>query len=212
MSEVHEFDVVVVGCGIAGLSASLASQEQGVRVAMLERAPYEERGGNTRFTEAFLRMDNIDQVAHDFEAHFLENAGGHLDPSLVAETTRDYKSWPSVVKCLNFFDPEVLYSFAENAGPTLNWLTSHGMRFDYTTTPFLTTCTSRMAPVGGGLALVETLSERAVKLGVEIFYETTAYDLIMDDSAKVTGLKAVGKNNQAMGISCALCHSCVRWF
>ena len=34
-----EADVVVVGCGIAGLSAAVSAQQAGAKVALLERAP-----------------------------------------------------------------------------------------------------------------------------------------------------------------------------
>jgi tricarballylate dehydrogenase len=45
-------DVVVVGCGIAGLAAGVAALQGGASVTILERAPREERGGQTRYTEA----------------------------------------------------------------------------------------------------------------------------------------------------------------
>ena len=39
MNNTREYDVVVVGCGIAGLSAAVAAIQAGARVAVLERAP-----------------------------------------------------------------------------------------------------------------------------------------------------------------------------
>ena len=55
MAELN-FDLIVLGCGVAGLSAAVAGAERGLRVAVLERASREERGGQSRFTEAYLRM------------------------------------------------------------------------------------------------------------------------------------------------------------
>jgi tricarballylate dehydrogenase len=39
------YDVVVVGCGAAGLSAAVSAAERGSRVALVERSTREERGG-----------------------------------------------------------------------------------------------------------------------------------------------------------------------
>ena len=189
----HRFDVVVVGCGVAGLSAAVAARQRGVRVTVLERAPNEERGGNTRYTEAFLRMKSEDEVSDDFEAHFADNAGGYLDPSLVDETAKSRENWPPIVKSLSFADPEVVGAFAEAAGPTIQWLKTFGMSFDFLPTQFLTMCTPRLLPIGGGLALVEALAATAEKIGVEFFYETTANDLILDDDGAVAGVRATIK-------------------
>jgi glycine/D-amino acid oxidase-like deaminating enzyme len=52
----EEFDVIVVGGGNAAFCAALSAQEQGARVVMLERAPEEECGGNTRFTAGNIRF------------------------------------------------------------------------------------------------------------------------------------------------------------
>ena len=76
----ERYDVVVAGCGVAGLSAAVAAAEGGARVAVLERAPREERGGQSRYTEAYLRMKSEDEVTDDFEAHLAENGSGCRGP------------------------------------------------------------------------------------------------------------------------------------
>ena len=182
--------IVVAGCGIAGLSAAVSAAEAGASVTVLERATKDERGGNTRWTEAFMRMKNEEEVADDFVDHFMDNAGSHLDPSLMNETARDYAEWPSIVKALSFADPEVIGTLASEAGTTLAWLKEHGIKFSDMPTYLLTQSTTRICPVGGGLALVEALAQRAEELGVEFRYETTALDLLRDDKGTVTGLRA----------------------
>ena len=85
MNESQAFDVVIVGCGGAGLTAALAAQEKGARVCIIERATKDESGGNTRYTGAWLRMKSPAEVSEDFEEHFVVNAGGYLDPTIVEE-------------------------------------------------------------------------------------------------------------------------------
>eukprot|EP01031_Cornospumella_fuschlensis_P051606 gene51606-63096_t len=66
-------DLLVVGCGIAGLSAAVSALQNGLTVTLLERAPEAEFGGNTRWTEAYMRMKNDSEIADDFEEHFAAN-------------------------------------------------------------------------------------------------------------------------------------------
>jgi tricarballylate dehydrogenase len=193
----QEFDVVVVGCGIAGLSAAVTALEQGQRVAILERSSVEDRGGQTRWTEAQMRMKSEHEVADDFEDHFAHNSGHYLDPRLVSEAAGDYENWSPIVKTLNFTDPELISTITERAGPTLQWLKTFGVRFDFQPSYFITTCTTRISPVGGGLALVEALAAAAEKKGAKFFYETTARRLIQRDDGSVCGLHAVGPKHQA---------------
>jgi|GEM_PF-3884857 len=79
--------VIVVGCGIAGLSAAVPAAEAGATVDVLERAPREERGGNTRYTESFRRMKDKDSIADDFAGRLAENPAGYLDPAPIEAET-----------------------------------------------------------------------------------------------------------------------------
>ncbi len=194
----REFDVVVVGCGIAGLSAAVSALEQGARVAILERAPLEDRGGQTRWTEAMMRMKSLDAVSDDFEEHFAKNAGHYLDPELVAEAAGSWENWSSIVKVLGFTDPELISTLADRAGSTIRWLEKFGVRFDFLPGYFITTCTTRMAPVGGGRALVEALAAAAERSGGEFHYRTTAQDLIREPDGSVAGVVASGPDGESI--------------
>ncbi|MBM3608191.1 MAG: FAD-dependent oxidoreductase, partial [Alphaproteobacteria bacterium] len=55
MSQEITCDVLVAGAGLAGLSAALSASGKGARVIVLEAAPVEERGGNTRFSNGAMR-------------------------------------------------------------------------------------------------------------------------------------------------------------
>ena len=199
MAETHEFDVVVVGCGVAGLTAAVAAQEAGARVAVLERAPVEERGGNTRYTTAAIRMASETEVSPDFEEQFAQNGGYHLDPEIVAEAAGDYANWPGILKTLSFADPELVSTFAASAPPTIAWLKTQGVPFGpigfYGLTP---RSSPRISIAGGGLALIEAMAPRAEQRGARFFYETTAQNLIQDEDGRVVGLMAAGKANRSI--------------
>ena len=198
-TDIHpEFDVVVVGCGIAGLSAAVSALQAGARVAILERSDEANRGGQTRWTEAMMRMKSEDEVSDDFEEHFAENSGHYLDPELINDAAGSYENWSPIVKTLNFTDPELITTLAAQAGPTLKWLKSFGVRFDFQPGYFITTCTTRISPVGGGAALVEALAAYAEKNGASIFYRTTARGLLRDADGAVAGVSAVGLGHRGI--------------
>jgi tricarballylate dehydrogenase len=187
-------DVVVVGTGIAGMSAAVAALQGGARVTLLERAPQDERGGQTRYTEAYLRMKSETEVTDDFEEQFAQNAGGYLDPALVHLAAGPREGWPSALKAMSFADPDLVSAFADAAGPTVQWLKTFGVRFDFLPTQFLTKSQPRLLPVGGGLALIEALAAEAEKRGARFVYDTAATGLLVDASGRITGVRAVGPN------------------
>lgn len=187
--QIHRYDVVVVGGGVAGLSAAVAAAEAGARVAVLERSPEAETGGNTRYTEAFLRMKSLDEVADGFADALVDDFMGHPDPGIVGDAALPARRQGALYRATHTVDPDYVATLAEQAPEALRWMGGHGVRFDFVPTPFLTRSTTRMAPVGGGLAIVETMGKAARGLGVEFHFETTARGLARSGGA-VSGVVA----------------------
>ncbi|MFL6562857.1 MAG: FAD-dependent oxidoreductase, partial [Bacillus sp. (in: firmicutes)] len=144
-----DFDIVVIGCGVAGTAAALSAAEtakrygKSLKIAILERSDFDHRGGNSRWTASYMRMKNIDEIADNF----VEDMMAFSD---------------------HYSDRKYIETLAENAGSTLRWVEEKGVGFDYLPTMFLTSNKPRLLPVGGGRAIIDTLSQRAVGLGVEV--------------------------------------------
>ena len=51
-----DYDVIVVGAGNAALCAALAAAETVKKILVLERAPEEDSGGNSRYTAGLMRV------------------------------------------------------------------------------------------------------------------------------------------------------------
>ena len=190
-------DVIVVGCGVAGLSAAVAAAEAGARVLVLERAPRDERGGQSRYTEAYLRMKSDTEVTDDFETHIAENGSGAISPDLIHEASLPPASRTALANTLSIADPDVVETLANQAGPTIAWLKQMGVRFDFLPTQFLTRSQPRLLPVGGGAALVEALAARAEKLDVDFLYDTAAQDLDRGSDGVVMGVSVKTRGGAA---------------
>lgn len=189
-------DVLVIGCGISGLSAAVSAAAAGARVIVLERATSDEFGGNTRWTESYFRMKDETQVSDDFEELLVANAGHHIDPSIVQSAAAAYEDWPAYVKAHGMPDPELISTLAAQAGPTVQWLKTFGIRFAALPTYFVTAAAPRLMPVGGGLVMIEALRDEAVRLGAEIRYETTAQALERDDGNGNVAVQTFGPDGR----------------
>lgn len=148
----HSSRLVVIGAGSAGLSAAVAAQEKIVaantnaEVVLLDRASSQEAGGNTRWTDAYLRLEDVYELADGFAEEMLAFSNGQTDSAYIEALVNEL--------------PE-----------TMDWIQGHGVRFRRRPTYFVTASRPRMMPVGGGESIIRNLSAAAHESGVDIRYE-----------------------------------------
>ncbi|MYB19644.1 MAG: FAD-dependent oxidoreductase, partial [Holophagales bacterium] len=119
--------VVVVGAGNAALCAALAAREEGASVTVLERAPWAERGGNSRFTMAAMRF------AYDGLDDLREVATGLTEEEVEAS---DFGTYPArrFVEDLERTgggraNPKLVEILVSESRRTLRWMRGHGVEF-----------------------------------------------------------------------------------
>jgi tricarballylate dehydrogenase len=121
------YEVIVVGGGNAAFCAALAAREHAQRVLVLERAPEDEAGGNSRFTAGLLRV-----VYNDVED--LKQLMPDLTPDEIART--DFGTYTAE----QFLDdmarvteyrchPDLTEVLVKQSLPTVAWMRTKGVRF-----------------------------------------------------------------------------------
>jgi tricarballylate dehydrogenase len=178
--------VVIVGGGNAALCAAISAREAGAEVTLLERAPFELRGGNSRFTAGAMRT--VYEGVADLELLMPD-----LSPEEIARTdfgaySREqfYDDLGRVTRYRT--DPELAGKLVEESFETLKWMQRHGVRFLplYGRQSFEVDGRQRfwggltVETWGGGPGLVDRLSDAAARAGVRIHYGLRARSLVVD--------------------------------
>ena len=188
------YDVLVVGKGNAALCAALAARDEGARVAMLEAAPEEESGGNSRFAGGVMRFaySSVDDLRRLTDIPDEEARNTDWDSNTVEEFYDDLYRVTSYRT-----DPQLSEMLITRSLEGMAWLRGQGARFvpNYGTQSAVINGRRKFFgrfPIvvnGGGAGLVQDLTRTAERKGIEIFYETRAVSLIYD-GARVQGVRA----------------------
>jgi tricarballylate dehydrogenase len=189
------YDVVVVGAGNAAFCAALSAREAGVSVLVLERAPYEERGGNTAFTAGAMRVayegvEDILELVPDLTPEQRETTdfGSYTEDRFLEDMGRvtEYRT-----------DPDLSEILVRRSFETLRWMRGKGVRFmpiwgrqafqvdgRFTFWGGLT-----LETAGGGPGLVESLTKAAIQEEIDVAYGARATGLLTDDNGHVVGVR-----------------------
>jgi succinate dehydrogenase / fumarate reductase flavoprotein subunit len=170
--ERHEYDVVVIGAGGAGLRAAIEAHESGARTAVVCKSLLGK--AHTVMAEGGIAAAMGNVYAEDsWKVHFRDTMRGG--------------------KMLNHWRMAQLH--AQEAPDRVRELEDWGALFDRTPEGLISQRDfgghryARLAHVGDrtGLELIRTLQQRTVDLGIDVFMECTVTRLLTDDAGAVNG-------------------------
>ena len=121
------YDVVIVGGGNAALCAALSASEHKKKILVLERAPEDEAGGNSRFTAGLFRIvytgpEDLKTLIPDLSADEIANTdfGTYTEEQFLDDMAR-----VTEYRC----DPDLTEILVKQSLPTAQWMRKRGVRF-----------------------------------------------------------------------------------
>lgn len=192
-----EQDVVVVGAGNAAFCAALTVRELGCRALMLECAPEEESGGNSRFTSGAIRFAY--RGIEDLKAVMPDLSEDEIAGTDFGTYTTD-QFFDDMFRVTRYrTDAELCDLLVTRSFDTIVWLRSKGVRFVpiYGRQAFKIDGKFKfwggltIEASGGGPGLIRQLTATALKEDIEIRYNSRALSLI-HDGERVRGVRVKG--------------------
>src|SRR5215813_11699100 len=190
-----EPDVLVVGAGNAALCAAISAHESGARVAMLEAAPFEERGGNSHFTGGAFRFafSGVDDLIAVLPSLAQEN----LDDVDFGAYTQDDFFDDLFALTQHRCDPELAEILVRSSLDTAKWAVRQGVKLQpglgrqayQVDGKFKFWGGLALHIWGGGPELLKALYANVARRGIPILYETPAISLLRE-RGRVVGVLA----------------------
>ena len=172
-------DVIVIGAGNAACCAALAARESGAKVIILEAAPIDDCGGNSRYTAGAVRIvfNGADDLAQLYditdEERKICDYGTYTEDQYFDDMGRitQYRT-----------DPELCELLITKSYESIVWLRKKGVRFQASYGRQSHKIGNKYKfwgglaaeTWGGGQGLVENEHKACAREGIKIFYETPA--------------------------------------
>ena len=165
VADQNSLDVLVIGCGNAGLCAAITAAEADCSVMVVDAASSPMRGGNTRHTRNLRAMhDEPTDVltdAYSFEEYFDD----------LMRVTKGVTN------------QELATLTLEKSTELTSWLSARGVRFQPALSGTLNLGRTNAFFLGGGRALLNSLCRHAERLGVTFQYEMPVTKLMIKNGA-----------------------------
>jgi tricarballylate dehydrogenase len=199
MAADEAWDVIVVGAGNAAICAALSASEQGAKVLVLEKAPEDERGGNSLFTAGGFRF--VHNGLEDVRQDILDDLSAAEADQMVLPPFSKQTYLDDLMRVTEHnADDELSEILIGSSRDTMRWMRKHKVRF----IPMFGRQSYKVdgkhhfyggvniEAVGGGWGLVDQLMRAASRAGVTVRYDTALVRLIQDRKGWVTGVIAKG--------------------
>lgn len=168
----HEADIIIVGGGLAGISAAISAIENGGNVILLEQHEY--LGGNTTMAVGTFI----------FGGSSIQKAAG------ISDDPETFYHWV-LENSHNTKDPIQVRMIADHGQELIDFYTTMGVQFN--STVFATSNSPvnrghRVSPSTG--AAIAQLGDYMKKIGVDVRYSTRVEGFILNSAGEITGVKA----------------------
>ena len=170
-------DVVVVGAGIAGLTAALSAKENGAEVILIDKMAA--IGGTTNLAGGLLVSVDSQLFEDDaMEADSMESVLTYWEGRQAKSGVESgYPDWNRLEDVL------------ADTGATVDWLVANDVEF--AAEPYVGSPAYPVAAAnGGGAGLITILQASVEARGVKLITECKATELVTDETGAVVGVKA----------------------